>query len=87
MIWNVPMFDLAENRSRSTQVHHSNNLVLLEYSMLYTKFQGHRFWRKWILKGFTIYGHGGHLGPVLQLIYISLRSHSLIGFHMKFAFK
>ena len=70
------MFDLAENRSRSNQVHHSNNLVLLEYSMLYTKFQG-----------FTIYGHGGHLGPVLQLIYISLRSHSLIGFHMKFAFK
>ena len=38
--------------SRSTQSHHLNKLVVLDYPMLYTKFQGHRalgseedFWR------------------------------------------
>ena len=39
--------------------------------MLHTKFQGHRSIgseEEYILKVFTIYGHGGHLGHVTQLI-------------------
>ena len=38
--------------------------------MLHAKFQGHRPLgiEKKILKGFTIYGHGGHLGHVTWTI-------------------
>ena len=37
------------------------NLVVPEYPMLYTKFQGHWFWRRRFLNVFTIYGRGSHL--------------------------
>ena len=36
-----------------------------------------------ILRVFTIYGHGGHLGPVTWIIYIHIGSHFL---HIKFGF-
>ena len=46
------------------------NLVVLEYPMLYTKFQGHRPFgsRKDLLRFLTIYGHGGHFDQVTNLI-------------------
>ena len=48
--------------------------------MLHTKFRGNRGF----LKGFTIYGHGGHLGHVTSIMLINF--HFLIheSFHTKF---
>ena len=50
--------------------------------MLHTKFQGH--WsigsgEEDFLRFFTIYGHGGHLGQVTQLICIKFQGHPSIG--------
>ena len=58
--------------------------------MLHTKFQGH--WsigsgEEDFLKVFTIYGHGGHVGHVTQLICINFHSHSPSSFHMTFGSK
>ena len=39
-----------------------------------------------ILKGFTIYGHGGHLGHVTQMPRTSFRSPYLRRLHIKFGF-
>ena len=42
-------------------------VVVLEHPMLHTKFQGHQPFGSGeddFFKGFTIYGHGGHLGHV-----------------------
>ena len=36
---------------------------------------------------FTIYGHGGHVGHVTQLICINFHSHSHFSFHMSFGSK
>ena len=58
--------------------------------MLHTKFQGHRSigsGEEDFFKVFTIYGHGGHVGHVTQLICISFHSHSPFSFHMSFSFK
>ena len=43
---------------------------------------------KKILKGFTIYGHGGHLGHVTWIIYmyIHIGYPFLLMFHIKFGF-
>ena len=57
--------------------------------MLHTKSQGHRpsssgeedFWR-----GFTIYGHGGHLGHVIRTIWTNFHSPILRSLHMKYEF-
>ena len=53
---------------KSDFIHFFHDLihVVLVYSMLHTKFQGHRTLvpKKKIFKVFTIYGHGGHLGHV-----------------------
>ena len=64
-------------------------LVELPYTMLHTKFQGHRsigsgeedFLR------FLLYGHGGHVGHVTQLICINFHSYSPSNFHMNFGSK
>ena len=58
--------------------------------MLHTKFQGH--WsigsgEEDFFKVFTIYGHGGHVGHVTQLICINFHSHSPSSFHMNFSSK
>ena len=58
--------------------------------MLHTKFQGH--WsigsgEEEFFKVFTIYGHGGHLGHVTQLICIYFHSYSPSSFHMNFESK
>ena len=58
--------------------------------MLHTKFQGH--WsigsgEEDFFKDFTIYGHGGHVGHVTQLICINFHSHSPSSFHMNFSSK
>ena len=55
--------------------------------MLHTKFQGHQLigsGEEDSFKVFTIYGHGGHVGYVTQLICINFHSHSPISFHMSF---
>ena len=38
-------------------------------------------------KVFTIYGHGGHVDHVTQLICINFRSHSPLSCHMSFGSK
>ena len=53
--------------------------------MLHTKFQRH--WsidsgEENFLKVFTIYGYGGHVGHVTQLICINLHSFSPSSFHI-----
>ena len=58
--------------------------------MLHTKFQGHRFigsGEEDILSLFFIYGHGGHVGHVTQLICINFHFCSPLSFHMNFGFK
>ena len=58
--------------------------------MLHTKFQGHRCvdsGEEDFFMVFTIYGHGGHVGHVTQLICLSFHSHSSLSFHMSFGFK
>ena len=55
--------------------------------MLYTKVQGN-----WLrgsgedFKGFTIYGHGGHLGDVTWTNYLNFSFPILCGLHMIFGF-
>ena len=51
------------------------NLLVLEHPMLHTKSQG-----------FTIYGHGGHLGHVTWTVWTNVRSPILRRRHMKFGF-
>ena len=57
--------------------------------MLHTKFQGHRSIGSGedFFKVFTIYGHGGHVGHVTQLICINFHSYSPSSFHMNFGSK
>ena len=53
--------------------------------MLHTKFQGHQSigsGEEDFFKVFTIYGHGGHLGHVAQLICINFHSYSPSSFHI-----
>ena len=55
--------------------------------MLHAKFQDHRTSvLEKIFKGFTIYGHGGHLGHVTWTIYINFRSPFPRRLHIKFGF-
>ena len=57
--------------------------------MLHTKFQDHRTsgsGEEDILKVFTIYGHGGHLGHVTRTIYTNFGSPFARRLHMKFGF-
>ena len=42
------------------------------------------FWRRRILKAFTIYGHGGHLGQWTSTILAIFHSPNLKRLHMKF---
>ena len=58
--------------------------------MLYTKLQRHRSIgsrEEDFFKVFTIYGHGGHVGHVTQLICINFHSYSPSSFHMNFGSK
>ena len=57
--------------------------------MLHTKFQGHHSIGSGedFLKVFTIYGRGGDVGIVTQLICINFHSHSPSSFHMNFGSK
>ena len=79
-------FGLVIKRSRSTQIRHLCNLVGLTSSMLHTKSRGH--WpfgsrEEVFLKGFTLYGHVGHLGDVTTRICYKFKLRSL---HMKLEF-
>ena len=64
------------------------NLVVLEYSMLHTKFQGHRPFgsREDFFKVFTIYEHGSHIGHVTWTSWTNFRSFVPWRLHMKFGF-
>ena len=57
--------------------------------MLPTKFQGHQSIgsEEDFSRVFTIYGHGGHVGHLTQLICINFHSHSPLSFHMNFGSK
>ena len=57
--------------------------------MLHTKFQGHRSIGSGEdnFKVFTMYGHGGHVGHVTQLICINLHSYFPSSFHMNLGSK
>ena len=51
--------------------------------MLHTKFQGHRSissGEEHFFNVYTIYGHGGHVGYVTQLICMNVHSHSPLSF-------
>ena len=55
--------------------------------MLHTKFQGYRSIgpaEEDFFKVFTIYGHGGHVGHMAQLICINFYSFSSSSFHVNF---
>ena len=56
--------------------------------MLHTKFRGNRFADSGeddrFLKGFTIYGYGGHLGHVTSIVIIYFHLHVLKSLHTKF---
>ena len=56
--------------------------------MLHTKFQGHQSIGSGDedFKVYTIYGHGGHVGPVTQFICINFYSYSPSSFHMNFGY-
>ena len=65
------------------------NFEVLEYPMLFTKFQGHRALgsgRKRFFKGFFIYGPGGHLGHVTRNIWTNFHSQHPWRLHKKFGF-
>ena len=57
--------------------------------MLPTKFQGQQTTGSGedFLKVFSIYGHGGHVGHVTQLISINFHSDAPSSFHMNFGSK
>ena len=58
--------------------------------MLHIKFQGHRSigsGEEDFLKFLPIYGHGGHVGHVTQLICINFHSHSFSSFQMNLGSK
>ena len=58
--------------------------------MLPTKSQGHQTTgsgEEDFFKVFTIYGHGGHVSHVTQLICIDLHSHAPSSFNMNFGLK
>ena len=57
--------------------------------MLHTKFRDHRTSgsrEEIVLRFFTIYGHGGHLGHVIRTIYINVRLPFERRLHVKFDF-
>ena len=55
--------------------------------MLHAKFQDYSTSSSGeYFEGFTIYGHGGHLGHVTWTIYINIRSPLSLRLHMKFDF-
>ena len=56
------------------------NLVVLEYPMLYTKFQGRRPLSSWF------YGPGSHLGHVTRNIWTNFHPNSPWRLNMKFGF-
>ena len=71
------------NKSRSTQGH---NLINFSSTCIdnaanqVSRSSVYWFWRRRFFKVFTIYGHGGHVGHVTQLICINFHSHSLLRF-------
>ena len=54
--------------------------------MLHTEFRENRLLRRSVLKVFSIYGRGGHLGHVTRTIYINIRSLFPKRLHIKFGF-
>ena len=85
-----PNLTLVWNRSRSTQGHNLNTLGSTYIdNATYQVSRSSVYWfsRRRFFKVFIIYGHGGHVGRVTQLICINFHSHSPISFHMSFGSK
>ena len=65
------------------------NLVVLQYLMLHTNFQGNQLFgsrEEDFFKVFTIYGYGGHIGHVTWTIWTNFHSPIPWRLHMKFGF-
>ena len=62
------------------------NLVVLEYPMLHTKFQGHRPFGSREEDSLRFYGHGGHLGHVIRTVWTNFCFPIPRRLHMKFGF-
>ena len=81
----VTKFDLAIKVTSGS----SSNYVGLESLMLHTKFRGNHpagSGEEDFLMVFTIYGRGGHLGHVTQMLRTKYRSPYPMRFHIKFGF-
>ena len=68
MNYHFLIVELVVKRSRSNQGHHLNYLGSTRVSMLYIPSNKAGCWSKRCLMAFSIYGHGSHLGRVIQLI-------------------
>ena len=87
---NVTKFDLGVKQSKSTQGDNLNNLgsTCIDNAIYQvSRSSVNWFWRRRFFKIFTIYGHGGNVGHVTQLICINFHFHSPISFHMSFGSK
>ena len=77
-------------KSRSDKGHHLNNLgsTMVPYATHQVpRSLFHWFRRRRFLKVFTIYGRGGHLHHVTQLICMIFHSYSPVSFHLHLGFK
>ena len=84
-----PMLTLPSNRSRSSQGHDLYKLCrtpVTDASHQVSKSLAFWFWRRRLLKVFTIYSHGGHLGHVTWTIYINFLSPFPRMLQLKFGF-
>ena len=80
-------FGRSVKRSRSGII--LSNFIGPMSPLLHTKPRGHSpfgFRRKRFLKGVTIYGHGGHLDQVIQMLRTNCRSPGPCRLHVKFGF-
>ena len=87
---NIFLFSPNLTWSRSTQAHNLNNLgstCIDNVTYHVSRSSVYWFWRRRFFKVFTIYGHGGHVGHVTQLICINFHSNSPLSFHMSLGSK
>ena len=82
-----PSLILPWNRLKSTQGHHLNYLVSIRVPDATCKVSQplvNWFWRRRVLKAFTIYGHGGHNGHVTWTVWTYFCFCQPWGLYMKY---
>ena len=80
-------FDLGVKGVKVNPGHNLNNLgstCIDNATYKVSRLSVYWFWRRRFFKAFTIYGHGGLVGQVTQLICINFHSYSPSSFHMNF---